>query len=96
MGKWDGGRNKLLKLIAQYTSPQDAHKRIHAGEMFSAGIIASAVADDASADIVIRISTIQAHLVLQIAATGKTCRWGLCGMNQPLTSDLLIARYPKA
>lgn len=71
MGKYDGNNNRLLKLIAQFAAPQGSHHRIHDGEMFSAGVIVSALADDASADIVIRANTTQAHLVLQVAATGN-------------------------
>jgi hypothetical protein len=71
MGRWDGNVNKLLKLIAQYTAPQDPHKRTHAGEMFTAGFIAGAVADDASIGFMIRTNTEKPHVVFHVVSGGE-------------------------
>ena len=51
MSKYKGSDNRMLSLILQMVAPQEAHHRIHHGEMFYASHYFSAVADDAFAGV---------------------------------------------
>ncbi len=62
---------KSLNDIAHFTAPITPHQRIHEGSMFGACTYASALADNASLSIIVRVgANLEAHVIPAVAGGG--------------------------